>query len=333
MPLAPPPEGESHASLEQLIRSVNQHAGPEGYAVVTARTKNSKLGVKRKAWLRCDRGGKSSGPKGQIRIHAASRRINCPFSLIAKRQDERWAFRVVNGAHSHDPTPPETHPALRRMALAEKKNNGGVVSSPSTNMNANGNVNVQMIQSAEGEEEEELSGSGVLLDAGDKMTVSGNYHPGVEDISPDLCRPKPAQMRSIEDDLLGRLEQVLDPRIQRGGGLLPNDDRGGSGGGIEGQGKDQGKDQNVGDTNTDMSKDIAMNKNLEMNMGMEHHRAPAGGKAIPEPPRRKVARRRENRNTTTTIQQHSAATAAAAAAAAVAVDPILNTRSFSINSS
>ena len=305
MPLAPPPEGESHASLEQLIRSVNQHAGPEGYAVVTARTKNSKLGVKRKAWLRCDRGGKSSGPKGQIRIHAASRRINCPFSLIAKRQDERWAFRVVNGGHSHDPTPPETHPALRRMALAEKKNNGGVVSSLATNVN----VNVQMIPSA-GEGQEDISGSGVLLDVDDKTMVSGNYHPGMGDGTPqDSCRPKPAQMRSIEDDLLGRLEEALDPRIQSGGGLLPT--HGGSGGG----GEDQGKNLDRANTDTDLNKDMNIDKSLDMNLDMDHRGGTAGGKAAPEPLRRNVARRSQTRSTTQPSQQS-------------AIDPTLSTRSF-----
>lgn len=344
MPLAPPPEGESHASLEQLIRSVNQHAGPEGYAVVTARTKNSKLGVKRKAWLRCDRGGKSSGPKGQIRIHAASRRINCPFSLIAKRQDERWAFRVVNGAHSHDPTPPETHPALRRMALAEKKNNGGVVANSATNMNMNMNVNVnvQMIQSAgeEGEGEDGIPGSSILLDAGDKTAISGNYHhhhPVVEGIPQDSCRPKPAQMRSIEDDLLGRLEQALDPRIQNGGGgvLMPNHGVGGP----ESQGEDGGQDKESLDRgNTDT---MDMDKNLEMmNLDMEHYKkattTTAVGKAttIPEMPpssRRKAAvqRRSQNRSATTTTQpsqqqqqQQQQVT-----------DPTLSNRSFGINSS
>lgn len=314
MPLAPPPEGESHASLEQLIRSVNHHAGPEGYAVVTARTKNSKLGVKRKAWLRCDRGGKSSGPKGQIRIHAASRRINCPFSLIAKRQDDRWSFRVVNGAHSHDPTPPETHPALRRMALAEKKNNG--VSSPSRN--------ARIIQSAE-----DGSGSG-MLDA-EKATISGNY-PGAEEMSPDSCRPKPAQMRSIEDDLLGRLEEALDPRIERG--LLPKHGGGGGGGGGGGRRRgeslgndDQGRDQDGVETDTDANKkgiDID-NKDLETNLDMDHRRGIAGGKALPEP-RRKVIRRRENRHSTTT-QQKSTSTATATATAG---DPIVSTRSFGI---
>ena len=159
---------------------------------------------------------------------------------------------------------------------------------------------------------EEGSNSGVLnVDVGKPM-VSGTY-PGEEDeeeeqeeISQESCRrPKPAQMRSIEDDLLGRLEQVLDPRIERGGGdLLPNPH---GGGGAEGQAKDQGKDQDddgVMDT-ADLNKGIiGMDKNLDMNleMGMEnnHRRGTAGGggsggggKATPEARRKVTSRRRE----------------------------------------
>jgi hypothetical protein len=191
MPLAPPAEGESHPTLEQLIRSVNHHAGPEGYAVVTARTKNSKLGVKRKAWLRCDRGGKSSGPRGQIRIHGASRRINCPFSIIAKRQDDAWTFRVVNGEHSHDPTPPETHPALRKLALAEKSQNG--LPSQSTSP--------EMIQSTEIPATSGSADENTSIDSGNHAVDDPSDH-------------KTVDLSSIENDLMGQLETLLDPRME-----------------------------------------------------------------------------------------------------------------------
>ena len=45
--------------IHTLIRFINEHAGSHDYAVVIARTKVSKTEVKRKVWLRCDRGGKS----------------------------------------------------------------------------------------------------------------------------------------------------------------------------------------------------------------------------------------------------------------------------------
>jgi hypothetical protein len=43
------PEKQSFFALEDLILTVNQHAELEGYAIVTARIKKSKLEIKRKA--------------------------------------------------------------------------------------------------------------------------------------------------------------------------------------------------------------------------------------------------------------------------------------------
>lgn len=156
-----------------------------------------------------------------------------------------------------------------------------------------------MIQAAE-----ERSASGVL-DA-NKPTDSGNY-PGAEEMSQESCRPKPARMRSIEDDLLGRLEKALDPQIES---LLLR--RHHSGGG--GEGKDQGKDQD-GDKDTDLKRGMDMNKE-DLDMEMDHYRGTAGGKATSEA-RRRVVRRREKSN----IQQQSA------------VDPIMSPRSFGVHNS
>lgn len=270
MPLAPPAEGESYATLEQLIRSVNHHAGPQGYAVVTARTKNSKLGVKRKAWLRCDRGGKSSGPRGQIRKHAASRRINCPFSLIAKRQNERWAFRVVNAEHSHDPTPPETHPALRRLALAEKKNDG--VSSPATS--------TQKIHPGE-----VLSTSGTLENA--DSSIDPRIYAGTEETLQDSCRPKSVQIPSVKDGLLGQLEEALNPQAE--GGLHPN----------HGKGEDQDQDRDQ-DWDKDINLDKSINMDRDLGKDTDECRGTAGGKGAPKA--RRVVQRREKKD----IQQQPA---------------------------
>ena len=67
IPLAPPENGQTFESLEDLILYVNKHAGKRGYAIVLARTKKSKLKVTRKAWLVCDRGGRIREPQGQER--------------------------------------------------------------------------------------------------------------------------------------------------------------------------------------------------------------------------------------------------------------------------
>jgi len=54
MQLLPPSEG-LHCSIELLIKSVNEHAGPQGYAVMKKRSKKFKKGVTMKVWLCCDR--------------------------------------------------------------------------------------------------------------------------------------------------------------------------------------------------------------------------------------------------------------------------------------
>ena len=119
MPLRPPEDGQSFESLQDLILRVNEHAAPEGYAVVMTRTKKSKLGVTRKAWLICDRGGRIRAKRGEKRQHTASRCIECPFSLIAQRigETEGWSLEVVNAAHNHGPTLAGSHPVHRKMAM------------------------------------------------------------------------------------------------------------------------------------------------------------------------------------------------------------------------
>ena len=82
MPLTPPENLQTFESLEDLILRVNEHAAPQGYAVVILRTKKSKLKVTRKAWLICDRGRKHHDPTGEKRIHTTSRHIKCERDLL-----------------------------------------------------------------------------------------------------------------------------------------------------------------------------------------------------------------------------------------------------------
>ena len=110
---------KSFESLKDLILRVNEHAGRQGYAVVLGRTKKSKLKVTRKAWLVCDRGRKFNEPKGQDQRHTGSRRIECPFSCVATRENESgiWFLEVVTSSHNHTSTLAGAHPALRKMAM------------------------------------------------------------------------------------------------------------------------------------------------------------------------------------------------------------------------
>ena len=126
MDLAPPPGGITDNSEEGLVRQVQEWAGNHGYAVVTARSKkNLKLGIKRKIWLRCDRGGKVVETCGQKRIHGGSRLNECPFSATAARvvtasQLGDWMLEVVDPEHNHAPTPPIAHPSLRALAMTSE---------------------------------------------------------------------------------------------------------------------------------------------------------------------------------------------------------------------
>ena len=120
--LAPPEDGQSFESLEDLVLRVNEHAGRQGYAVVLGRTKKSKLKVTRKAWLICDRGRKTDGPRGQDRRHTGSRRIECPFSCVATRENDSgiWFLEVVKSTHNHASTLAGAHPALRKLAMTKE---------------------------------------------------------------------------------------------------------------------------------------------------------------------------------------------------------------------
>jgi len=125
MSLAPPPvSGEVYDDVKLLIEGLNKHAGPEGYAVVTARSKKSKKGVDRIVYIRCDRGGKASLNSAGFgrRLHSGTRLMECPFSAVGKRnKEDGWYLEVIrNGGHNHTPTLASAHSALRRLAMTEE---------------------------------------------------------------------------------------------------------------------------------------------------------------------------------------------------------------------
>ena len=101
---------------------MNKHAGRQGCAVVLSRTKKSKLKVARKAWLMCDLESKFNIPKGQDRRNTGSRRIECPFSCVATRENESgtWFLEVVTSSHNHKSTLAGTHPALMKIAMTSE---------------------------------------------------------------------------------------------------------------------------------------------------------------------------------------------------------------------
>ncbi len=85
MNLAPPPVSELYVSHEELIVAANIWAGAHDYALNIKRSSKNKRGIKDKIWLKGDRGGKSTSPVGQKRLHADSRVIEFKLKLIARR--------------------------------------------------------------------------------------------------------------------------------------------------------------------------------------------------------------------------------------------------------
>ena len=120
--LAPPTNVQAFDSLEDLIIKVNEHAAPQGYAVVFGRTKKFKLGERRKAWLVCDRGRKSHESSGQKRRHIGSRRIECLFFCTARRENDSgiWYLEVVDPTHNHEATLSGAHSVHRKIAMTSR---------------------------------------------------------------------------------------------------------------------------------------------------------------------------------------------------------------------
>ena len=120
MAMEPPEDGLCYPTLDGLIKQIQEHAAPQGYAVVQGRSKRNKKDEKRKVWLRCDRGGR---PEKNTKSHGkrvtGSRLIDCPFKLTASLSPvyDGWIMKVENGTHNHGPTLAGSHPSQRRLAL------------------------------------------------------------------------------------------------------------------------------------------------------------------------------------------------------------------------
>ena len=121
MTLAPPlfMLQETYGSVDLLILVMQKHAGPQGYAVCQLRTKKSSTtGLVDTCYICCDQGRNERQPRGQKRLHGASRNADCPFSIVVKRKDDGWIVRDIrNPDHNHFATVEGAHPSLRKIAL------------------------------------------------------------------------------------------------------------------------------------------------------------------------------------------------------------------------
>ncbi len=112
--------------LNDLLRFINEHARSEDYAIILKRIKKSKLSVKCKAWIICDRERKSHECTRQNRRHDDNKHIKCSFSIVVKLVDENadsWIFEVKNAKHNHAFIIVDAHSVLRRMTMTQEIRN------------------------------------------------------------------------------------------------------------------------------------------------------------------------------------------------------------------
>jgi hypothetical protein len=101
---------------------LNAFTSPNGWALTSFRTEKKKDEVVR-VFLHCDRGGtyRSRVNEDFCRRGTASRQVGCPFDVVLRHfvAFGGWKLHIRNADHNHGPTPPITHPSLRRAAMKE----------------------------------------------------------------------------------------------------------------------------------------------------------------------------------------------------------------------
>ncbi|KAM0008529.1 putative MULE transposase domain, FHY3/FAR1 family [Helianthus debilis subsp. tardiflorus] len=112
---------ERFMSLTDLKNWVQETGKDNGYVIVTRRSKNIG-GTTGMVWLVCDRSGEHRS-KATV-WKAGSKKIGCPFSLLAIRDvtNDTWELKVDCANHNHEPTTSLLgHAFVRRFTKAEYK--------------------------------------------------------------------------------------------------------------------------------------------------------------------------------------------------------------------
>jgi hypothetical protein len=116
--MPPPAEGE-FATLQDVMKHCQEHAGHHGYACVTA-SNNYKRGI---AYVRCDRGGKyvnhwNLTEETRVRKNRTRRLVDCKWKARAKQTEAgSWILTMMNDKHNgHSASPnASSHPSLRQL--------------------------------------------------------------------------------------------------------------------------------------------------------------------------------------------------------------------------
>ena len=117
MSLAPPPDGEIYATLEEAIVRINAHAARQGYAVVKQRTKARLSGGVYLADLQCDQSGvyRAGVAEEARQRQGTTRRIECPFQMQLRSDSGGWTSRIRTAEHNHKPTEAIIHSVHRSL--------------------------------------------------------------------------------------------------------------------------------------------------------------------------------------------------------------------------
>ncbi|KAJ0906913.1 putative FHY3/FAR1 family protein [Helianthus annuus] len=108
-------------SLTDLKNWLQETGKEYGYVIVTRRSKDIG-GTTGMVWVVCDRSGEHRSKA--IVWNAGSKKIGCPFSLLAIRDvtNDTWELKVDNQNHNHEPTTSLLgHAFVRRFTEAEYK--------------------------------------------------------------------------------------------------------------------------------------------------------------------------------------------------------------------
>lgn len=116
--MPPPSEGE-FATLQDVMKHCQEHAGHHGYACVTA-SNNYKRGI---AYVRCDRGGKyvnhwNLTDETRVRKNRTRRLVDCKWKARAKQTEAgTWVLTMMNDKHNGHAASPNasSHPSLRQL--------------------------------------------------------------------------------------------------------------------------------------------------------------------------------------------------------------------------
>lgn len=119
-----PPAPGIFVDREELIQYVGEFGVSQGYVVTIKQSKKDKI-----VTLGCDRGGvqrskrkpdgDTSGECSRNR-KSSSRRTNCPFELVGKKDDGVWALTIRNGSHNHEALKDiSEHPSASRFTEKE----------------------------------------------------------------------------------------------------------------------------------------------------------------------------------------------------------------------